>query len=243
MSKIRLASTQKIIQAAEMFFDGLTQVEIASRLGCDQPRVSRMRNTDTWQETIARLESFKKKAQAEAERQQRLTYSSDFDRRFEQSRQMVSVCATTYSKLMLVINEALDEVKKSPSKVKALNDIKTLPNLIKAAMLLQQEAIGRNYNEIEALKVLADAGWLPRSVLKLANDEHLKLNQSLREAFAGIIPDRPKEEGRGITPETAAAIGWGILGINPADIATLSADLDTRSISNQDLREITEDRD
>lgn len=236
-------STEKIAKAAEMSFDGMSQIAIAERLGFTQGRISVMQKTETWQQTITRLEDLKKKAQAEAERQQKLTYSSDFDRRFEQSRQMVSVCATTYSKLMLIINEALDELKKSPSKVKALNEIKTLSSLLKTAMSLQQEAIGRHYDEIEALKVLADAGWLPRSVLKLANDENLKLKSNLREAFAGIIPDRPEEEGRGLTAETAAAIGWRILGIEPADVATLSAELESRPISNQDLREITEDRD
>lgn len=196
-----------------------------------------MQKTETWQQTIARLENLKQKAQAEAERQQKLIYSSDFDRRFEQSRQMVNVCTTTYSKLMLIINKALDEIDKSSSKVKALNEIKTLSSLLKSAMLLQQEAIGRHYDEIEALKVLADAGWLPRSVLKLANDENLKLKSNLREAFAGIIPDHPEEEGRGLTPETAAEIGWRILGIEPSDITTLSAELGERSISDQDLRE------
>jgi len=214
-----------------MSFDGMSQVAIAEKLGFTQGRISLMQKTETWQQTITRLENLKQKAQAEAERQQKLIYSSDFDRRFEQSRQMVSVCATTYSKLMLVINKALDEINKNPSEV----DIKILPNLIKVALQLQQEASGRHYDEIEALKVLADAGWLPRSVLKLANDENLKLKSNLREAFAGIIPDRPEEEGCGLTPETAAAIGWRILGIEPADIATLSAELDSGSISDQDL--------
>ena len=74
-----------------------------------------MQKTENWQQTIARLENLKQKAQVEAERQQKLAYSSDFDRRFEQSRQMVGVCATSYSKLMLVINKALDEINKSPA--------------------------------------------------------------------------------------------------------------------------------
>lgn len=224
-------STEKITRAAEMSFDGMSQVTIAEKLGFTQSRISMMQKTETWQNTIARLEDLKKKAQVEAERQQKLTYSSDFDRRFEQSRQMIGVCATTYSKLMFVINAALDEIKKDPTKL----DIKMLPNLIKVTLLLQQEASGRHYDEIEALKVLADAGWLPRSVLKLANDENLKLKRSLREAFAGIIPDRPEEEGRGLTPETAAEIGWRILGIEPADIASLSTELGKGSISDQDL--------
>lgn len=235
--KGRVSSAQRIAQAAEMYFDGMTQAVIAQKLDLNQSRISQMQSSPIWQETIARLENLKQKAQAEAERQQKLTYSSDFDRRFEQSRQMINVCTTTYSKLMLIINKALDEIDKSPSKVKALNEIKTLSSLLKSTMLLQQEAIGRHYDEIEALKVLADAGWLPRSVLKLAHDENLKLKSNLREAFAGIIPDRPEEEGRGLTPETAAEIGWRILGIQPSDIAALSTELGEGSISDQDLRE------
>lgn len=211
-----------------MSFDGMSQVAIAEKLGFTQSRISMMQKTETWQQTIARLENLKQKAQSEAERQQKLAYSSDFDRRFEQSRQMVSVCATTYSKLMLVINEALDEIKKNSTKV----DIKMLPNLIKVALLLQHEASGRHYDEIEALKVLADAGWLPRSVLKLANDENLKLKSNVREALAGILPDRGEEQGRGLTPETAAALRSYLFGIQSADISELSENLEPGSISD-----------
>lgn len=221
-------STEKIIRAAEMSFDGMSQVTIAEKLGFTQSRISMMQKTETWQQTIARLENLKQKAQTEAERQQKLAYSSDFDRRFEQSRQMVGVCATTYSKLMLVINKALDEINKSPAKV----DIKILPSLIKSALLLQQEASGRHYDEVEALKILADAGWLPRSVLKLVNDENIKLKQSLREAFAGIVPNYTEEQGRGLTPETAAALRSYLFAIEPADISEISEDVEPGSISN-----------
>lgn len=226
--KGKISSAQRIAQAAEMYFDGMTQAVIAQKLDLNQSRISQMQSTIVWQETIARLENLKQKAQAEAERQQKLAYSSDFDRRFEQSRQMVGVCATTYSKLMLVINKALDEINKSPAKV----DIKILPSLIKSALLLQQEASGRHYDEVEALKILADAGWLPRSVLKLVNDENLKLKQSLREAFAGIIPNYTEEQGRGLTPETAAALRSYLFAIEPADISEISEDVEPGSISN-----------
>lgn len=226
--KGKVSSAQRIAQAAEMYFDGMTQAVIAQKLDLNQSRISQMQSSVVWQETIARLENLKQKAQAEAERQQKLAYSSDFNRRFEQSRQMVGVCATTYSKLMLVINKALDEINKSPAKV----DIKILPSLIKSALLLQQEASGRHYDEVEALKILADAGWLPRSVLKLVNDENLKLKQSLREAFAGIIPNYTEEQGRGLTPETAAALRSYLFAIEPADISEISEDVEPGSISN-----------
>ena len=226
--KGKISSAQRIAQAAEMYFDGMTQAVIAQKLDLNQSRISQMQSTIVWQETIARLENLKQKAQAEAERQQKLAYSSDFDRRFEQSRQMVGVCATTYSKLMLVINKALDGINKSPAKI----DIKILPSLIKSALLLQQEASGRHYDEVEALKILADAGWLPRSVLKLVNDENLKLKQSLREAFAGIIPNYTEEQGRGLTPETAAALRSYLFAIEPADISEISEDVEPGSIPN-----------
>lgn len=226
--KGKISSAQRIAQAAEMYFDGMTQAVIAQKLDLNQSRISQMQSSAVWQETIARLENLKQKAQAEAERQQKLAYSSDFDRRFEQSRQMVGVCATTYSKLMLVINKALDEINKSPAKV----DIKILPSLIKSALLLQQEASGRHYDEVEALKILADAGWLPRSVLKLVNDENIKLKQSLREAFAGIVPNYTEEQGRGLTPETAAALRSYLFAIEPADISEISEDVEPGSISN-----------
>lgn len=221
----KIASAKKITLAAELFFDGVSQSEIARKIGCDQPRVSRMQNTDTWKETIARLENIKQKAQAEAEKRQQLLYASDSDRWFDQSRRMVQVCAATYSKLMQVINAGLDEAQSNPDKVAALGQIKHIPNLIKAALALQQETCDRQYDEIEALKVLANAGWLPRSILKLANEQSSNMRSRLREALAGVVPDNPQEK-RGITPETAASIRRLLLGIESADASEIPEEMD-----------------
>lgn len=213
-----VSSVRKIVAAAELTFDGLTQEAIAQRLGLTRSRISQMKLTDTWQETIARLESLKQKAEAEAEKRQQLLYSSDADRRFEQGRQMVQVSIITYTKLMQIINAALDMAIANPDKSAAIKQVRTVAPLIKAAVSLAQEVYGRNYDELEALKILADAGWLPRSVLKLANDETAKLKSNIREAFMGIIPDRPDEQrGLGLTPETAALLRSHILGIQPPE--------------------------
>ncbi len=219
-----------------MYFDGLTQEAIAQRLGLNRSRISQMQSTPTWQETIARLEALRQKAQAEAEKRQQLLYSAESDRWFDQSRHMVQVCATTYSKLMLAINAGLDAAKNNPDKLEALEQLKNIPSLIKAALSLQQEAFGRHYDEIEALKILAEAGWLPRSVLKLANDETSKLKSNLREAFSGVLPDYKEENGRGLTPETAAVIRSHLLGIQPADALALSAEMEPGQQPDQDLR-------
>ena len=177
-----------------------------------------MRSTDIWKETIKRLEILKQKADAEAEKRQQLLYSSDADRRFEQCRQMRQICIATFSKLMQIINAALDVAIANPDKAAAIEQVRTVAPLIKAAVSLAQEAYGRNYDELEALKILADAGWLPRSILKLANEETAKLKANIREAFMGILPDRPEEKrGRGLTPETAAILRSHILGIQPPD--------------------------
>lgn len=238
MAKARAIITdRKIVQAAELFFDGTTQEVIAARIGCNSATLSRWKSTDLWQDTIARLETLRQKAQAEAEKRQQLLYSAESDRWFDQSRHMVQVCATTYSKLMLAINAGLDAAKNNPDKLEALDQLKNIPSLIKAALSLQQEAFGRHYDEIEALKILAEAGWLPRSVLKLANDETSKLKSNLREAFSGVLPDYKEENGRGLTPETAAIIRSHFLGIQPADALTLSAEMEPGQQPDQDLRE------
>lgn len=236
MAKTRAIITdRKIVQAAELFFDGTTQEIIAARIGCNPATLSRWKSTDLWQDTIARLETLRQKAQAEAEKRQQLLYSAESDRWFDQSRHMVQVCATTYSKLMLVINAGLDVAKNNPDKVEALDQLKNIPSLIKAALLLQQEAFGRHYDEIEALKILAEAGWLPRSVLKLANDETSKLKSNLREAFTGIFPDHAEGKGRGLTEETAAAIRTLILGIQPPNAAALPTEMGSGQQPDQDL--------
>lgn len=233
MPKTRAIITdRKIVQAAELFFDGLTQEVIAVRVNCNPATLSRWKSTDLWQDTIARLETLRQKAQAEAEKRQQLLYSAESDRWFDQSRHMVQVCATTYSKLMLAINAGLDVAKNNPDKLEALDQLKNIPSLIKAALSLQQEAFGRHYDEIEALKILAEAGWLPRSVLKLANDETSKLKSNLREAFSGILPERGEEQGRGLTPETAAALRSYLFDIKPADISEISENLESGSTSD-----------
>lgn len=131
---------------------------------------------------------------------------------------MVGISAITYTKLMQIINGALDVAIANPDKSAAIEQVRAAAPLIKAAISLAQEVYGRNYDELEALKILADAGWLPRSILKLANEETAKLKANLREAFMGIIPDRSDEQrGPGITPETAALLRSHILGIEPPD--------------------------
>jgi hypothetical protein len=132
---------------------------------------------------------------------------------------MIQISVVTYTKLMQIINAALDVAIANPDKSAAIEQVRTAAPLIKAAVSLAQEVYGRNYDELEALKILADAGWLPRSVLKLANDETAKLKANLREAFMGIIPDRLEEQrGRGLTPETAAVLRAHILGIQPPEM-------------------------
>jgi transcriptional regulator with XRE-family HTH domain len=225
VGKSSVSSTRKIAAAAEMTFDGLTQEAIAKKLGLTRSRISQMRSTDTWQQTIARLESLKQKADAEAEKRQQLLYSSDADRRFDQGRQMIQISVVTYTKLMSIINGALDVALANPDKSAAIEQVRMAGPLIKAAVSLAQEVYGRSYDELESLKILADAGWLPRSVLKLANDETAKLKANIRAAFTGIFPDRPDEQrGRGLTPETAALLRSHILGIQPPDMGEEEAE-------------------
>ncbi|MEG3875803.1 hypothetical protein QT972_00265 [Microcoleus sp. herbarium7] len=226
-------SKEKIALAAEMAFDGVPQAIIAKKLGfTHQARISQMQKTEIWQQTVSRLETLKQKAQIEAEKRQQLLYASDSDRSFEQSRRMVQVCATTYSKLMQVINAGLDEAQSNSNKIAALEQIKHIPNLIKAALALQQETCDYQYDEIEALKVLANAGWLPRSMLKLANEQSSNMRSSLREALTGILPEYDEGQARGLTPETAAALRSYLFDIKPADISEISENLEPGSSSN-----------
>lgn len=97
-------------------------------------------------------------------------------------------------------------------------------------------------SEIEALVTLVEAGWIQREVLNLAIGELDRVKETLRQVFAGILPNG--ESARpGLTDETADLIRGKILGIEPTSIAALPATVDVGHQLDQDLREEQADRD
>lgn len=123
-------------------------------------------------------------------------------------------------------------VKKTVKEVQAPTPVKILDRVL-----------GQDYDELEALKLWVNAGWLPRSLLNLAKSETSNLKWIIRQAFAGIFPDDGETSITGLTPETAAAIKAHLWGVGATDAATLSAELESGQQPDQDMREVEADWD
>ena len=130
---------EAIIKAAEMIFNGATQEEAAKALGVSQGRISHYAQTDLYKETIEKLEIIKKRITAEYAQEQAKLYADEFEGWARQSRQMAQISAATYSKLMTLVNGALDVAVTNPDKIMATGQLRNVPNLIKAAIALQQQ--------------------------------------------------------------------------------------------------------
>lgn len=139
MGSSRKTVDNAIITAAEMIFGGSTQIEVAELLGVTKSRVSQYSQTPLYQETIKKLQAVKDKIEAEIARKQLDHYADEFEEWQKQSKQMSKVSAATYSKLMSVVNSALDVAQANPDKIKATEQVKHVPNLVKAAIALQQQ--------------------------------------------------------------------------------------------------------
>jgi hypothetical protein len=123
-------------------------------------------------------------------------------------------------------------VKKTVREVRSPTPVKILDRVL-----------GKPSDELEAFTAFVNAGWLPRSLLNLAENEINNIKLVIRQAFAGIFPDSTEAAITGLTPETAAALKQHLLGIQPADAFEISADVEPGQQPDQDLREIKKDRD
>lgn len=106
-----------------------------------------------------------------------------------------------------------------------------------------ERVLGSQMSEFEALQKLIEAGWIPKEVLNIAIAEFDKFKAILREVFAGILPAIDPGAKPGLTDETTAIIRSRILGIESASTIALSAEMDSGSESDQDLRKESADRD
>lgn len=130
---------EAIIKAAEMIFNGATQEDVADALGVSQARVSQYAKSELYKETIEKLQIIKRRISSEYAQEQARLYADEFEAWAKQSRQISQVSAATYSKLMTTINAALDVALANPNKIRATEQLKHVPNLIKAALALQQQ--------------------------------------------------------------------------------------------------------
>lgn len=90
--------------------------------------------------------------------------------------------------------------------------------------------LGNPSDEIEALKTLVKAGWLPRWITQIAINEISEAKATIREVFAGILPDGDEKLAKpGLSDAAAAAIRARILGIEDDRSPVTSAESDPAS--------------
>ena len=128
-----------------MIFNGASQCEVADRLGVTQPRISQYVRTELYKETLNKLEKIKNRCVVDYAQQQIDRYNDEFEEWFKLSKTMSGVNKSAYVKLMTAVNSALDaalidaEPKTNCEKIKIIESLKNVPNLIKAAVILQQQ--------------------------------------------------------------------------------------------------------
>ena len=146
MAKTKGRSSEKVIpEVAEMIFNGASQSEVAEHLGVTPQRVSQIVRTELYRETLGRLEKIKNKCVVDYAQQQIDRYNDEFEEWFKLSKTMSGVNKSTVIKLMTAVNSALDAAlaetksKTNLEKIKIVETLKNIPNLIKAAIVLQQQ--------------------------------------------------------------------------------------------------------
>lgn len=141
----RATSDKAIIEAAEMIFNGATQNTVAEHFGMTEARVSQYVRTDLYKETLAKLEKIKNQCAADYAQQQVDRYNDEFEEWFKLSKTMSGVNKSAYVKLMTAVNSALDaaltetDPKIQAEKIKVVESLKNVSNLIKAANILEQQ--------------------------------------------------------------------------------------------------------
>ncbi|HEY9824924.1 MAG TPA: hypothetical protein V6D19_05715 [Stenomitos sp.] len=101
-----------------------------------------------------------------------------------------------------------------------------------------ERVLGPPISEIDAIKVLAKAGWLPNDFLELSSEQFNELRQKLKASFAGILPDLQRSKQTGISAETADAIRKQILGLEPESVAPLPGEVGRGQVPSQGVSEV-----
>lgn len=128
-----------------MIFRGNSQTQVANHFGISQPRVARITRTDLFIEETAKLqqaEQIKKLeqsqllVQAQFEKQKCI---DEFESWLKQSREMSSVNAASYAKIMKAVNVAIETANADPDNPKSIAKFKVIPNLVRSALALQEQ--------------------------------------------------------------------------------------------------------
>jgi hypothetical protein len=92
-----------------------------------------------------------------------------------------------------------------------------------------ERVLGKPLDIIEAVKTLAEAGILPKSIVQAVTDEVGNARKGIAGILTGVLPDTEFKQPRpGLSEETAAAIRAHLLGIQPADAAPVPTEMGSR---------------
>ena len=144
-AKARKKTSEIVVTVAEMLFSGKTQQQVADFFDVSQQRIASVTKTELFiketaklkqAEQLRELEQSQVLAQAQFQAQKCI---DEFDAWLKQSKEMSSVNAATYAKIMKSINMALDSANADPDSPKSITKLKLIPNLARSATLLQQQ--------------------------------------------------------------------------------------------------------
>lgn len=128
-----------------MIFNGANQSTVAEHFGMTEARISQYVRTDLYKGTLAKLEKIKNQCASDYAQQQVDRYNDEFEEWFKLSKAMSGINTASYRKLMTTIGSALDAAleeakpKTNAERIKITESLKNVPNLVRAAMMLEQQ--------------------------------------------------------------------------------------------------------
>ena len=143
--KARKKTSEIVVTVAQMIFSGKNQRQVADFFDVSQQRIASITKTELFIKEIAKLKQAEQLREAEqaqilAQAQfQAQKCIDEFESWLKQSKDMSSVNAATYAKIMKSINMALDSVNADPDSEKSIAKLKLIPNLTRSAALLEEQ--------------------------------------------------------------------------------------------------------
>ena len=143
--KARKKTSEIVVTVAEMLFSGKSQQQVADFLDVSQQRIASVTKSELYVKEVTRLkqaEELKEYERTQVIAQAKLQYQKcvdEFDAWLKQSKEMSSVNAATYAKIMKSINMTLDSANADPDSKTSIAKLKLVSSLGQLATKLEQQ--------------------------------------------------------------------------------------------------------